>query len=165
MAIELSCWLGGFSTSRDSLKTIRGPVGRAIDIYIYMSKPDSCMAACSLLQQPQWIGRISRGCTTNFDPLFARSWLRSWKSFCVRYERRRDTSCWCRSDTIYDLNNKEKNTLCEEDEDDVGWKGHPLHDRGEALPFFPCFVCFLLFLYFLFLYFNAKFKYGLGFRL
>lgn len=36
MAIELSCWLGGFSTSRDSLKTIRGPVGRAIDIYIYI---------------------------------------------------------------------------------------------------------------------------------
>jgi hypothetical protein len=34
MAIEFSCWHGGFSTSRDSLKTIRGPVGRAIDIYI-----------------------------------------------------------------------------------------------------------------------------------
>lgn len=143
MAIELSCWLGGFSTSRDSLKTIRGPVGRAIDIYIYICR--NLIAA--------WLRAV---CCNNPDesagyPVVAQRILTRYlhgvgfdhgKAFVsvTNDGGIRVADVVVTQYTTWII--KKKKYTCEEDEDDVGWKGHPLHDRGEALPFFPLFCLF-----------------------
>lgn len=145
MAIELSCWLGGFSTSRDSLKTIRGPVGRAIDIYIYIYICRNLIAA--------WLRAV---CCNNPDesagyPVVAQRILTRYlhgvgfdhgKAFVsvTNDGGIRVADVVVTQYTTWII--KKKKYTCEEDEDDVGWKGHPLHDRGEALPFFPLFCLF-----------------------